>query len=460
MDGLTLFRQTRQQSPDTTVILMTAFAAVQDAVAAVKEGAHDYLTKPFEIDEITLRVKRIAEHRALLRELEVARAELAKDGISEVIVGRSVQMLRLLDRVNTIATSHAPVLLQGESGTGKELVARALHERGARRGKAFVAVNCAAFPETLLEAELFGHERGAFTGAVKKRDGRFRAAHGGTLLLDEVAEMSLPAQAKLLRVLQEGVDRAARHQRIGAGRRARHLGDQPQPQGADRRRACSARTSTTGSTSSTSTSRRCASARATCRCWCSTSSRSSASPGSAAPRLSPAAWTALSQFAVPGQRPPAGARHPARGGAGRRTATSTSSTCRATSRTRATSCWRGSPLPRPLGAALKEFEREYLLRALAEADGKRTLAAEILGISRKNLWEKLRMHGFSDSRLRAPERPPARCPDARRYSWCAGRPAPSGTWISGTFGAGHVRSAATSRCASTGRRTRRRSSPA
>src|SRR3982750_3781947 len=205
MDGLTLFRQTRQQSPETTVILMTAFAAVQDAVAAVKEGAHDYLTKPFEIDEITLRVKRIAEHRALLRDLEVARAELAKEGISDVIVGRSVQMRRLLERVNTIAPSHAPVLLQGESGTGKELVARALHERGARQGKAFVAVNCAAFPETLLEAELFGHERGAFTGAIKKRDGRFRAAHGGTLLLDEVAEMSLPSQAKLLRVLQEGV---------------------------------------------------------------------------------------------------------------------------------------------------------------------------------------------------------------------------------------------------------------
>src|SRR5262245_31416400 len=141
LDGLSLFRQTRQQSPDTAVILMTAFAAVQDAVAAVKEGAHDYLTKPFEIDEITLRVKRIAEHRALLRELETARAELAKDGIHEVIVGRSVQMLRLLDRVNTIAPSHAPVLLQGESGTGKELVDRALHERGARRGKPFVTVN-------------------------------------------------------------------------------------------------------------------------------------------------------------------------------------------------------------------------------------------------------------------------------------------------------------------------------
>src|SRR4051794_14533222 len=204
LDGLTLFRQTRQQSPDTAVILMTAFAAVQDAVAAVKEGAHDYLTKPFDIDEITLRVRRIAEHRALLRELDDARAQLAEHKADETVIGRSAQMLRLMDRVNTIATSHAPVLIRGESGTGKELVARALHERGPRRGNAFVAVNCAAFPDTLLEAELFGHERGAFTGAVRRRDGRFRAAHGGTLLLDEVAEMSLPAQAKLLRVLQEG----------------------------------------------------------------------------------------------------------------------------------------------------------------------------------------------------------------------------------------------------------------
>ncbi len=168
LDGLTLFRRTRQESPDTAVILMTAFGAVQDAVAAVKEGAHDYLTKPFDIDEITLRVQRIAEHRTLLRELDDARAQLATQQEGETIVGRSIQMLRLLDRVNTIATSHAPVLLQGESGTGKELVARALHERGPRRGKAFVAVNCAAFPDTLLEAELFGHERGAFTGAVKR----------------------------------------------------------------------------------------------------------------------------------------------------------------------------------------------------------------------------------------------------------------------------------------------------
>ncbi|HSS38967.1 MAG TPA: sigma-54 dependent transcriptional regulator, partial [Polyangia bacterium] len=211
VDGLTLFRRVRQESPGTDVILITAHAAVNDAVSALKEGAYDYLTKPFEVDEIILQMQRIATQRALKRELEQARAELsqrksngAAAGAAGSIIGRSPAMLRLADRIETIAQSDAPVLITGESGTGKELVARTLHDRSTRRAKPFIAVNCAAFPETLLEAELFGHERGAFTGAVKRRDGRFKAADGGTLLLDEIAEVPLPAQAKLLRVLQEG----------------------------------------------------------------------------------------------------------------------------------------------------------------------------------------------------------------------------------------------------------------
>ena len=207
IDGLTLFRRVRQESPSTDVILITAHAAVADAVAALKEGAYDYITKPFDIDEIILQMERIAAQRALKRELEQARAELSqRKGTNggRAIIGRSPPMLRLSDRVETIAQSDAPVLITGESGTGKELIARTLHERSARNPKPFIAVNCAAFPETLLEAELFGHERGAFTGAVKRRDGRFKAADGGTLLLDEIAEVPLPAQAKLLRVLQEG----------------------------------------------------------------------------------------------------------------------------------------------------------------------------------------------------------------------------------------------------------------
>jgi len=395
LDGLSLFRQTRQQSPETTVILMTAFAAVQDAVAAVKEGAADYLTKPFEIDEITLRVKRIAEHRALLRELDIARAELAKDGISDVIVGRSVQMLRLLDRVNTIAPSHAPVLLQGESGTGKELVARALHDRGARHGKPFVAVNCAAFPETLLEAELFGHERGAFTGAVKKRDGRFRAAHGGTLLLDEVAEMSMPAQAKLLRVLQEGViEPLGTNESVRVDVRVISATNRNLKERVNEglfREDLYYRLNVLNIDIPPLRER-----KGDLPLLVQFFLKKLGKAGVTSPRLSQAAWTALSQFAFPGnvrqlehaiqhaivlavdsdidiQHLPRDIAH-----AG-------------------DVVLAGSPLPRPLGAALKEFEREYLLRALAEADGKRTLAAEILGISRKNLWEKLRMHGFSDS---------------------------------------------------------------
>ncbi len=394
MDGLTLFRRARQESPDTTVILMTAFAAVQDAVAAVKEGAHDYLTKPFDIDEITLRVQRIAEHRSLLRELDDARAQLAQHGAEETVIGRSPQMLRLMDRVNTIATSHAPVLIRGESGTGKELIARALHDRGPRRGKPFVAVNCAAFPDTLLEAELFGHERGAFTGAVRRRDGRFRAAHGGTLLLDEVAEMSQPAQAKLLRVLQEGTIEplgtnetvrvdvrvvSATHrdlkERIATGLFREDLYyrlnvlDVDIPPLRDR--------------------------KGDLPLLVQYFLKKFTKTGRQIPSLTPAAWKALSQFPFPGNVRELGhaiehaavlaeggdidVRHLPR------------DIVRATEKTEELAA-----VPRPLGTALKEFEREYLQRALAQADGKRTVAAEILGISRKNLWEKLRMHGFSE----------------------------------------------------------------
>ena len=190
-DGMTIFRTVRSSSPDTAVMLMTAYAAVNDAVSAMKEGAIDYLTKPFDIDELKVRVKRLAERRSLERDLYEARQQLAEKDPSTMIVGRSPLIVKLLDLVETIADSDAPVLITGESGTGKELVAKTIHAQSDRRGHPFVAVNCAAFPETLLEAELFGHEKGAFTGAVKNRDGRFQAASGGTLFLDEIAEIQI-----------------------------------------------------------------------------------------------------------------------------------------------------------------------------------------------------------------------------------------------------------------------------
>jgi DNA-binding NtrC family response regulator len=303
-------------------------------------------------------------------------------------------MLKLLDRVNTIATSHAPVLIHGESGTGKELVARGLHDRGARRGKPFVAVNCAAFPDTLLEAELFGHERGAFTGAIKRRDGRFRAAHGGTLLLDEVAEMSLPAQAKLLRVLQEGtVEPLGTNESVRVDVRvvsATHRGLKERIAAGLFREDLYYRLNVLNVDIPPLRDR-----KGDLPLLVQYYLKKLTKPGKSTPRVSPAAWIALAEYPFPGNVRQLGhaVEHAMvlAGGAEIEVHHLPREIARAGEISRAT-----APVPRPLGTALKEFEREYLQRALAQADGKRTLAAEILGISRKNLWEKLRMHGFND----------------------------------------------------------------
>jgi two-component system, NtrC family, response regulator AtoC len=205
VDGLTLLREVRKSSAQSDVILMTGHANANDAVAALKSGATDYLTKPFSLDELLVRVSRIANERALKKELMLAKQRAAEGTGEKVMVGTSAVVTRLNDFITKYAASDAPVLITGESGTGKELVAAALHRQSDRRDKPFVPVSCAAFPDTLLEAELFGHERGAFTGAVKRRDGRFKVANGGVLFLDEVGEVPLASQAKLLRVLQEQV---------------------------------------------------------------------------------------------------------------------------------------------------------------------------------------------------------------------------------------------------------------
>jgi DNA-binding NtrC family response regulator len=207
VDGLTLLRQIRREFPSTEVLLMTAYGTIGDAVSAMKDSAVDYLTKPFSIDELVSLVDRIDDRRRLREEHAQARLEL-EGGAGEAgqgrLVGRAPQILQLVEKVDAIADTQAAVLLTGESGTGKELVARMLHDRSHRRERPMVVVNCAAVPPSLIEAELFGHERGAFTGAVRKREGRFKAADGGTLFLDEIGETPLETQAKLLRVLQEG----------------------------------------------------------------------------------------------------------------------------------------------------------------------------------------------------------------------------------------------------------------
>jgi two-component system response regulator AtoC len=395
MDGLSLFRRARDLMPSAEFVLMTAYGEVQDAVAALKEGARDYLTKPFDAEELLLRVARVAERHALRTELHEARQALARHSADREIIGRSSVMVRLADLVETIAVSDATALILGESGTGKELIARRLHALSPRHRGPFVPVHCAAFPETLIEAELFGHERGAFTGAIRRRDGRFKVAHGGTLFLDEVAEIPLPAQAKLLRVLQEGIIEP-----IGTST----------PQTVDVRII-----------SATHRDLLECVARGTFRedlyyrlnvldlvapplreregdlpllveHFLTHFARDPEHP----PEIAPEAWAALLNHPFPGnvRELEHAIQHAvvlSRGG-----------------EIRMEHLPRGiignHPIrPReddgefePLAQAVRAFERTYLVRALRASEGHKTRAAGLLGISRKNLWEKLKAHGLEE----------------------------------------------------------------
>jgi DNA-binding NtrC family response regulator len=203
MDGLTLMRKLRAQDEAAVVVVMTAFGAVDTAVAAMKEGAADYLTKPVNMTELVLVLGREMERRRLRQEAGSLRARLAERYSFENIVGNAPAMQEIFKTVAQVAGARASVLITGESGTGKELIAAAIHQRSPRAKGPFVKLHCAALAETLLESELFGHERGAFTGAVGRREGRFSQAHGGTLFLDEIGEISPSVQVKLLRFLQE-----------------------------------------------------------------------------------------------------------------------------------------------------------------------------------------------------------------------------------------------------------------
>jgi DNA-binding NtrC family response regulator len=203
MTGMELLAEARKLRPDLPVVLMTAFATVQTAVAAMKLGAYDYIQKPFDADEIKLLIERTLDHSRLIRENAVLKCAAESVNAPRPLVGDGSAMSDLKQRIERIAHSNATILIRGESGTGKEVVARAIHSAGDRKDKPFLAVNCAALSENLLESELFGHEKGAFTGADRLRRGRFELADGGTLLLDEISEIAAPLQAKLLRVLQE-----------------------------------------------------------------------------------------------------------------------------------------------------------------------------------------------------------------------------------------------------------------
>jgi two-component system response regulator HydG len=203
-NGMDLLRQVKAADPHTEVLIFTAYGTVTSAVEAMKLGAYDYIGKPFDEEELLLKVSRALERKALVREVQDLRAELKGQRGMEEIIAASKEMKKVLTKVTQVAPTDAAVLIEGESGTGKELVARAIHMESPRRDRPFIPINCSAFPETLLESELFGYEKGAFTGAEKVRKGLFEAAHQGTLFLDEIGDMPRSLQGKLLRALQEG----------------------------------------------------------------------------------------------------------------------------------------------------------------------------------------------------------------------------------------------------------------
>lgn len=206
-DGVEVLKAVKELSPASEVIILTAYGTIRSAVEAVKLGAYHYLTKPFEPEELLLIVKKAVERRALVREVESLRAQVRREFGLEKIVGKGATMRSLLELVCRVAETDTTILIQGESGTGKELIARAIHARSRRVSHPFIPIDCGALPEPLLESELFGHVRGAFTGAVTAKKGLFEEGHNGTIFLDEIGVIPLSTQVKLLRVLQEQVIR-------------------------------------------------------------------------------------------------------------------------------------------------------------------------------------------------------------------------------------------------------------
>jgi DNA-binding NtrC family response regulator len=410
MDGLKLLSLARREAPLTDFILMTAFADVGEAVAALKEGASDYLTKPFDVDELLHHMARIDSTRSMRRELTEARRALSARPGHNQLVGNSAQMMKIRSRLEMIAPSDAATLIAGESGTGKELVAQMIHERSPRAGRPFVVVNCAAFPDTLIEAELFGFERGAFTGAVKKREGRFRAADGGTLFLDEIAELPLPAQAKLLRVLQDGtVEPLGTDQSVKVDVRivsATHRNLREHVAQGLFREDLFYRINVLDVALPPLRERE-GDLPLLIEFFLQGFAKTDGSGTRLVPTLSADAYAALSAYRFPGNVRELGhaIEHAAvLAGYGEITLDHLPAVVAEEAPSGPTVVALPTAAPDgvreavpPLAAAIREFEKGHLRRALAATGGKRVKAAEMLGISRKSLWEKLRSYEVGES---------------------------------------------------------------
>ncbi|MCO4762549.1 MAG: sigma-54-dependent Fis family transcriptional regulator, partial [Myxococcales bacterium] len=394
-DPTSLVTEIKRRYPSSEVIFLASRGSVEDAVRALKAGASDYLVKPIDPALLSSTLRRSRERVQLERQLVRARQAVTERVLGPAMIGESTAMQRLNQRVSRCARTDASVLILGESGTGKELVARMLHATGPRANRPFVAVNCAAFPDALLEAELFGHERGAFTGAVRQRRGRFQLAHGGTLFLDEVAEMSIAAQAKLLRVLQDGT---------------------LEPLGSDRTMQVDVRIiSATHRDLKEQVARGAFRADVLFRLKVlelrvpPLRERAGDLPAliehflsrfsfqATVPTITTRAWAALQNYSFPGnvRELEHAIQH-----AVVLCDSDEIDTCHLPDEFGGDDSDSDSDDTdlafMALGVAHRQWEREYLMRALHTAGGQRSSAAQLLGISRKNLWEKLKGHGLAD----------------------------------------------------------------
>jgi DNA-binding NtrC family response regulator len=394
-DGLSLFRRVRRDQPGTAVIIMTAYADTEDAVAVMREGARDYVLKPFEMDELVSRVGRVREELEFRRRMEQGGAPRQAAG---AILGTSLEMRRVLERVESAAETDVAVLIMGETGTGKDLCARTIHEGSRRAAKPFVVVNCAAIPDALFESELFGHEKGAFTGADRRRQGRFEVADGGSLFLDEIGELSPVTQAKLLRALETSTfERVGSSQSLRVDVRIMAATNRDLTADIARgrfRRDLFYRLNVIDIVIPPLRERRADIAALVSHFLPSIAARQGRPP----PVLDPAVTAALARYDFPGnvrelihvlERAVALAR----GGPVRleHLSIEIAAALAAVGDPSPAGASTASPSAvQPLGAATEQFEREYIQRALDQVGGHRTRAAELLGISRKSLWERLR----------------------------------------------------------------------
>ncbi len=388
LDGLSLLRRLRALQPDLAVLLMTAHADAGDAVAAIREGARDYIVKPFEIEELVLRIGRIRDELEFRRRMEAGGTPA--EGARRAFRGVSTAVRRLMEGIEAAAATDASVLLSGETGTGKDLCARVIHELSGRSRRPFVAVNCAAIPEALFEAELFGHEKGAFTGAERRRVGRFELADGGTLFLDEVGELPLAAQVKLLRVLEaRAFESVGSSQTVQVDVRiiaATNRDLQAEVTRGAFRKDLYFRLNVIDLTTPPLRQRR-SDIPLLVRDFLGDIA---ARQGRPVPALDPAAVAALATYDFPGnvrellhalERAVAMSRGdvirlahlPAALGGGQRAEDEA-----------------GAGALQPLARAVEEFEQQYIRHVLAKVGGHRGKAAEVLGISRKALWLRLR----------------------------------------------------------------------